>query len=289
MEAGPVAASGASRRRARNGPPSSSDSADWKQLGHTRAVSKPDPRIASATVTGGPADLVGHDLVIVDEFRYRREVVHIPRPLAGVPEFVAVGEAEVKADELREQMLTTLVDQGSAKWQPDTTLVVEMRAAAEASVITAVVGLEAFSNHHVLRFADPKGGELMVGDEETTAAAIRELSLGERYKRTLPTLLGVGNPAGKQWWQVLGRVQALAALTRHAVQEPVERRGLSGERSLAERYYLGEYEGVTRMLFSVFEHFAPNWISDERLRRIGDGSGSIKQALDALAQERTNR
>jgi hypothetical protein len=40
------------------------------------------------------------------------------------------------------------------------------------------------------------------------------------------------------------------------------------------------------MMFSVFEHFSPNWISDERLRAIGDGSGSIKQALDALAQER---
>ncbi|MFN2470577.1 MAG: hypothetical protein ABR583_06235 [Gaiellaceae bacterium] len=249
----------------------------------------PDPRIASATVTGGPADLIGHDLVIVDEFRYRGEVVHIPRPLAGVPEFVAVAEAEVKGDELREQMLSTLVDQPPAKWQPDTTLVVEMRAAAESAVITAVVGLEAFSNHHVLRLADPKTGKLLLADEQMTAAAIRELPLDERYKRTLPALLGVSNPAGKQWWQVLRRVQGLAALTRHAIHEPVERRGLSGERSLAERYYLGEYQGVTRMMFSVFEHFAPNWISDERLRRLGDGSGSIKQALEALAQERTNR
>ena len=112
--------------------------------------------------------------------------------------------------------------------------------APQAAVITAVVGLEAFSNHHVLRFADPKTGALTIGGEQTTTAAIRELSLNERYKKTLPGLLGVGNPAGKQWWQVLRRVQALAALTRHAVQEPVERRGLSGERSLAERYYLGE-------------------------------------------------
>lgn len=249
-------------------------------------MTKPDPRIASATVTGGPEDLIGHDLVIVDEFRYKGEVVHIPRPLAGVPEFVAVAEAEVKADELREQLLTTLVDQGPAKWQKDTTLVVEMRAAAESAVITAAVGLEAFSNHHVLRAADPETGVVVIGDEQTTAAEVRELSLDERYKRTLPALLGVGNPAGKQWWQVLRRVQALAALTRHAVQEPVERNGLSGERSLAERYYLGEYQGVTRMMFAVFEHFSPNWISDERLRAIGDGSGSIKQALEALAQER---
>jgi hypothetical protein len=102
-------------------------------------VSKPDPRIASATVTGGPAGLIGHHLVIVDEFRYKGEVVHIPRPLAGVPEFVAVAAAEVEADELRKRLLGTLVDQGPAKWQTDTTLVVEMRAAAESAVITAVV------------------------------------------------------------------------------------------------------------------------------------------------------
>lgn len=244
----------------------------------------PDPRITSARATGG--EFAGDHFVKVDVVRYQGEVIHIPHPLPGVPQFVAVAEAEVKADDLRERMLTTLVDQGPARWQPDTTLVVEMRAAAESAVISAVVGLEAFSNHHVLRFADPQTGELKVGEEQTTAAVIRELSLDERYKRTLPTLLSVGNPAGKQWWQVLRRVQALAALTRHAVEEPVERSGLSGERSLAERYYLGEYQGVTRMMFAVFEHFSPNWISDERLRRIGDGSVSIKQALDALAQER---
>jgi hypothetical protein len=128
-------------------------------------------------------------------------------------------------------------------------------------------------------------GVVVIGDEQTTAAEVREFSLDERYKRTLPALLGVGNPAGKQWWQVLRRVQALAALTRHAIQEPIKRSGLSGVRSLAERYYLGEYQGVTRMMFSVFEHFSPNWISDERLRSFGDGSGSIKQGLEALAPD----
>lgn len=248
--------------------------------------SKPDPRIASTTVTGGPADLVGHDLVIIDEFVYNRELVHIPRPLAGVPEFVAVAEAEVKADELRQELLDTLVDHGPAKWQKNTTLVVEVRAAAESAVITAVVGLEAFANHHVLRTADPKTGHVEVRGETTTVADVRELSLDERYKRVLPTLLNVSNPAGKQWWQVLRRVQALAALTRHAVHEPTERSGVSGKRSLAERYYLGEYQGVTRMMFGVFEHFAPNWISDERLRAIGDGREPIKQALEKLTKER---
>jgi hypothetical protein len=248
--------------------------------------SKPDPRIASTTVTGGPADLIGHDLVIVDEFIFRGELVHIPRPLAGVPEFVAVAEAEVKADDLREKLLATLTDEGPAKWQKDTSLVVEMRAAAESAVITAVVGLEAFSNHHVTRIADHQTGELDVAGERTTAAELRERSLDERYKRVLPAILGVGNPAGKQWWQVFRRAQALAALTRHAVDEPIARRGLSSKRSLAERYYLGEYQGVTRMMFVVFEHFSPNWISDDRLRAIGDGRSSIADALAALAGAR---
>jgi hypothetical protein len=37
------------------------------------------------------------------------------------------------------------------------------------------------------------------------------------------------------------------------------------------------------------EYFSPNWISDERLRAIGDGSNSIKEALDALAATRESR
>ena len=83
---------------------------------------------------------------------------------------------------------------GPAKWQKDTTLVVEMRAAAESAVITAAVGLEAVANHHVLRLADPNSGQLKIGDKQTTVAEVRELSLDERYKRTLPTLLGASNP-----------------------------------------------------------------------------------------------
>jgi hypothetical protein len=142
--------------------------------------SKPDPRIARAHVIGGPPDLIGHDLIIVDEFIHKGEVVHIPRPLAGVPEFVAVAEAEVRADELREKLLGTLTDEGPAKWQKDTTLVVEMRAAAESAVITAVVGLEAFSNHHVTRLVPAGSDELDVDGETMSAAEVRELSLDER-------------------------------------------------------------------------------------------------------------
>src|SRR5437899_2038917 len=110
----------------------------------------PDPRIAHAHVVDGPADLVGHTLLIVDVVTLDGREVHIPRPLAGVPELVTCREAEAKAELLRERLLSTLVEQEPAPWQPDTTLVVEMRSAAESAVTSAVVGLEAFSSHHVL-------------------------------------------------------------------------------------------------------------------------------------------
>ena len=246
--------------------------------------SKPDPRIASTTLTGGPADLIGHDLVIVDQFTYKGRQVHVPRPLAGVPEFVAVAEAEVKADELRRELMGTLADQGPARWQPDTTLVVEMRAAAESAVVTAVVGLEAFSNHHVSRLAEAQGGKVTVGSKQMKLEKVRELPLDDRYKVVLPALLGVPAPGREKWWQVLRRVQGLAALTRRAVHEPTKRSGLSGRRSLAD-FYLGEYQGATRMMFSVFEHYSPGWIGDERLRAIGDMPRSmVEQALEGLAQ-----
>jgi hypothetical protein len=255
--------------------------------GRLGGVSKgPDPRVTASRVVAGPGDLVGHHIVAVDSVPYQGEEVHIPRLLPGVPEFVAVAEAEEKAEQLRREIFATLTEAKGGRWQSDTTLVVEMRGAAASAVITAAVGLEAFASHHLRNAADPNTA-IDVRGRSMTVANIRELSLDERYKHVLPAVLGVKNPAGKPWWQALRRVQGLAALTRHAVDEPVARSGLTDARSLAERYYRGEYVGATRMMFSVFEHFSPNWISDDRLRAIGDGRGSIKEALETLACGRT--
>jgi hypothetical protein len=248
---------------------------------------KPDPRIAGTTVIGGAPDLIGHDLVVIDECHVKGELLHIPRLLAGVPEFVAVAEAEVKAEELRGELLSTLTDTGRAKWQKNTTLVVEMRAAAETAVVTAVVGLEAFSSHHVARLAaETPDGTVIIEGKPLRPEEVREKYLDDRYKNVLPALFGVHTPAGKKWWQVFRRVQALSALTRHAIYEPIERSGLSGKRSLPERFYLGEYQGVARMMFSAFEHFSPGWISDERLRTIGEGRTSLSQALEGYSTNR---
>src|SRR4051794_15280464 len=106
-----------------------------------------DPRIAGAkAVDSSDPSLVGHQFVIVDPVRIAGELVHIPRPLAGVPEYVAAADAEKRADELLEQLREALTVRGDGpRWVPDTTLVVEMRAAAESVVISAAVGWEAFA------------------------------------------------------------------------------------------------------------------------------------------------
>lgn len=94
----------------------------------------PDPRIAHAHVVAGPEDLVGDTLLILDVVHIDGRAVHIPRLLAGVPELVACRESEHRADELRERLLGTLVEQDPALWQPDTSLVIEMRSAADTAV-----------------------------------------------------------------------------------------------------------------------------------------------------------
>jgi hypothetical protein len=222
----------------------------------------PDPRISHAHVTGGPADLVGNTVVIVDAIHVGGQEVHIPRPLAGIPELVACRAAEERAEELRKRMFATLIEQGPAPWQPNTTLVIEMRSAAETLVTSAVVGLEAFCSHHVLRCLD-ESGKVTFAREQLTPQEVRDrYSLDERYKLVLPELLRRPKPSGTKWWQVFRRTQGLAALTRHAVTEPVRRNGLTGERSLAERFYTGEHVGTARMLYDCFEHFSPNWVPE---------------------------
>lgn len=238
---------------------------------------KHDPRMATSTAVGGPPDIVGSQVVICDEAMIDGHYTNIPRLLAGVPEYVAVARAEARADELLRQLVETLVpvDNPPALWQPDATLVVETRAAAGTVVTSAVVGLEAFSSHHVSRsVADPAVGTLPYDGEEVTPQDIRNrFSLDERYKVVLPKLMGRPSPAQASWWPLFRRVQGLAALTRHAIDEPIKRSGLDGEKPLAERFYTGEYRGAAEMLLGVYEHFSPGWISDKRLLELRDLTG----------------
>lgn len=244
-----------------------------------------DPRIISTTVIGGP--LAGQRIVVVDEVSLGRETVHIPRPLPGVPEFAAVAEAEATAIDLLPRIVQGLIDEGPAKWQKDATLVIELRAAAENAVVTAMVGVEAFGNHHVLRVAASNGGVVEVGGRTMTPDDVFNLHFDDRYRSALPAILGKGKPTQERWWQALLRTNALAALIRHAVHEPVERDGLSGKRSLAERLYRGEHQGVTEMMLGVFDYFSPGWLSEERLACLSQRQPAAAKLLGKISQRRT--
>jgi hypothetical protein len=243
--------------------------------------SRHDPRIAAAQVTSGPSDLVGKRLVVVDHVVVEGETIHVPRPLAGVAEFVAVARSEQQAEQLRANLLATLEDRGEYRSQPDERLVVEMRSAAEAAVTGATVGLEAFANHHLEGAAAANGGLVSIEGDTLSPQEWRErYSLDERYKIVLPALLDRPKPTSEPWWPKLRRVQGLAALTRHAIMTPVKRSGLTGERPLAERYYNGEYVGAAAMLLDVFDYFVPNWIDDADLRALpGTGPPTCPSAL----------
>lgn len=59
-----------------------------------------DPRAATATAIG-PAEMAGHELVIVDRVTIGGRTIDFPQPLAGLPEYKAAAEAEAQAEELR--------------------------------------------------------------------------------------------------------------------------------------------------------------------------------------------
>ena len=109
----------------------------------------------------------------------------------------------------------------------------------------------------------------MVEGVEMTVKQARELSLHERYKVVLPDLYGRPRPGSEPWYQVLRRIQGLAALTRHAIYEPIKRPGLTGEKQLVERLYQGEYVGATAMLISASSISSPPGFPVARAAAVG--------------------
>lgn len=180
---------------------------------YDRYVRKPtDPRVAHVDVVDGPSDLAGRRLVVGEVVTLNGETVWVPKVHPGVPELVAVAEAEQKAEQLRHELVSTLatspVAQGPTKRQTNETLVVDLRSAAETTVISAVVGLEAFCSHHLAHYVDRETGTLTISGEHLTPHDIRNrFSLDERYKLILPELLARPTPTGEEWWPVLRRVQ----------------------------------------------------------------------------------
>jgi hypothetical protein len=131
-------------------------------------------------------------------------------------------------------------------------------------VTGAITGMEAFANWHISRVAAP-------ANTVTIAGELRELDyvynmpLNDRYADVLPELLAQPRPTQEPWWPKFRSIQALAVLHRHALYDSQERKGLSGERSLAERVCNGAYQGAAQMMLSAFEHFSANWFSKSRI------------------------
>jgi hypothetical protein len=215
--------------------------------------------------------MAGHELVIVDRVAIDGRLVDFPRPLPGLPEYSAAARAEAEAETLRPKLTEDLDERGDLPFQANTPLVFEMRGAAATTVTAAMTGLEAYANHHLSRFeTEPGSGVINVAGEHRDLGELRSLPINERYKDVLPTLLDKTKPTSEPWWPTLRRVQGLAALQRHAVYDPQERKGLDGKRSLAERIYTGEYRGAASMMLAAFEHFSPGWVSTDRLEGLND-------------------
>ena len=210
-----------------------------------------DPRAASSKVLAGPADLVGEEIVPIDQVEVDGLTVGVPRLMPGAAEWATVRAAEVSADAYREAALGELDHRGNIPCL-DISAAVNFRLNAGTAVASAGVGLEAYANFHLDRLA----GE--------TASVAAERRLNERYAEELPSIFGVDPPTQESWWPAFRRVQSLAALQRHAIERPVRKRGLVGEKSLSQRFYDREYAGAADAMLAAFEYFTPGWISDDR-------------------------
>jgi hypothetical protein len=238
-----------------------------------------NPLISSARVVDGPPDIAspGDEIVIVNAVNVDGVGLTIPKALPGLTDYVAAANAEERANELRPRLTQGLDPKGgSLPYQPDAELVFEYLGAATAAAGSAVVGLEAFANHHVARFVAPpsfdeNGDEVgptptiqFVGNTRSFRELV-DISLNERYADVLPVLLDKPSPTSEPWWPVLRRIQGIAALDRHGVIGAVARKGLEGKKQLVQRLCDREYRGASQMMLAVFEYFAPGWIDPERM------------------------
>lgn len=222
-----------------------------------------DPRAASATVIEGPLGMTG-PVELFRPFEIDGRSVALPKPLAGVAEYVSVARAEASADGLRACLLDDLDERNSQiAFQTNASLVLDFYAAAGTVVSEAIIGLEAFANHFVTGHFDSES-TFVLGDASLTKRDVYNVPLNERFADVVPEILDVPRPTSAPWWPTFRRVQALAALKRHAVFDAVKRNGLEGEKELIQRFVDCEYRGAARMMLDVFAFFVPSWVSPER-------------------------
>jgi hypothetical protein len=234
-----------------------------------------DPRAAFTTVTDGPADLIGDEVMVATRVFVDGMELHLPKALPGVLEYVTVAHAEHQANELRPTLWRDLDYRGPAPYQPDATRVFEFLASAGTAVASAATGLEAFANHHLARICPPPTDDAngdLVGPEATvpvfgeplTFRQLTDKPLNERLGKILPELTQAPRPTSEPWWPKLRQIQTLAALNRHGITDPVRRKPLEGVKSLVQRLCDREYAGAAAMMLKAFEFISPGWIGAER-------------------------
>lgn len=220
-----------------------------------------DPRAAVSTVLDGPADLVGDQLLLVEQVEIDDQKVLVPTALPGAADYIACLEAERRAEELRPRLVENLDTRGDIPTQMDATLVFDVRANAGTALMAAATGFEAFANHHIRRSTPVAGIDLGSGRLQD-ADELCERRLNERYSVVLPALLGTSSPAQRPWWKDFRRIQTLAAWARHSKNEQTRGAGLVGEANYSTRIYNGEYVGTARTVLSAFDHFSKDWLPE---------------------------
>jgi hypothetical protein len=237
-----------------------------------------DPRLASAMIAGGPDD--GHELTILVPVTVGGAPLFIPKLLPGVAEYVTVAHAEAEANRLHHGLLDGAdalerihYEGREVPYQPNA---IDFVVTGGTVVMAAATGLEAFANHHVATYCAPQsydGDGTPVGPAQTVellgeTLTFRDLAnkpVNERLGRYLPELRGIATPpTSETWWAKLRQIQALAALNRHGITDPVERRGLVGVKSLVQRLCEREYAGTAAMMLAAFEFISPGWIDAQR-------------------------
>ena len=222
-----------------------------------------DPRAATASVVAAPPELLG-PVEIYRPFDVDGRLVALPRPLVAITEYVPVARAETMSIELRGHLLDELDERnGEIPFATNASLILDFYSSAGTTVSEAVIGLEAFSNHFISGHFDERE-TFEFGGNPLSRADVYNMPLNKRLADVLPAIQSVERPTSGSWWPVFRRVQALAALKRHGVFDPVKRSGLAGEKPLIQRFVDGEHRGAARMMLDIFEFFAPGWVAPQR-------------------------
>jgi hypothetical protein len=235
-----------------------------------------DPRAIRSTIIGAKSmvngvevdvddGLVGSDIVAMAVVRIRKTDVAVPVLQPGIAELLTAFEQEARAADLRGRLLEQLDHRSTPPSQPNEKLVFDMYGAAGAAVTAVKTGLEAIANRDLsgMFLVSPRpviDGTPVDLDKEM------KLSIFERLEDRVPKLLAgdghvvSGIPTQQSWWPGLKTASGLADLVRHGVHEPTKKRGLSGRRSLGERFCRGEEAGCAAAMLSAIDFYWPRLV-----------------------------